>query len=210
MYRPPAFKEDRVEVLHAAIRAHPLGTLVTHGPSGLMANLVPFTLEVGRGGTNLLRAHLSKANLQLAEIEPGAEALVIFQGPEAYITPSWYPAKRQHGKVVPTWNYVVVQAWGSVRVIDDPAWLSAQIDELTGQQEEGMAEPWAVTDAPTDFIASQLKGITGVEILVQRLEGKWKVSQNQTPATRESVAAGLRERNPASAMAQLVENSGSS
>jgi transcriptional regulator len=205
MYRPPAFREDRREVLHTAIRAHPLATLVSNGPAGLLANLVPFTLKALEDGTEVLRAHLAKANPQVAEVRAGADVLVIFQGPQAYITPSWYPSKRQHGKVVPTWNYVVVQAWGQARVIDDPEWLLTQIGELTSQQEAGFPQPWSVADAPPDFIASQLKGISGIEIPVERLEGKWKASQNQSPENRTGVAAGLRELDLASSMATLVE-----
>ncbi|HEY0624431.1 FMN-binding negative transcriptional regulator [Sphingomonas sp.] len=203
MYRPPAFREDRPALLHAAIRAHPLATLVTHGPSGLTANLVPFTLV--EGAPALLRAHLAKANPQLADLRAGGEALVIFQGPQAYVTPAWYPSKQEHGKVVPTWNYILVQAHGRSQVIDDTAWLRAQIDALTAQQEAGRAEPWAVSDAPPEFVAAQLKGISGVEIAIDRIEGKWKASQNQPAANREGVLAGLRALDPASPMAAAME-----
>jgi len=205
MYRPPAFREDRPELLHAAIRAHPLATLVTHGASGLAANLVPFTLVPGEDGPDLLRAHLARANPQLADLRAGGEALVIFQGPQAYVTPSWYPSKREHGKVVPTWNYILVQAHGRPRVIDDADWLRTQIDALTKLQEAGRADPWAVTDAPPDYVAAQLKGIAGVEIAVERIEGKWKASQNQPAANREGVVAGLRAQDPASPMAAAME-----
>lgn len=205
MYRPPAFREDRPELLHAAIRAHPLATLVTHGPSGLTANLLPFTLVPGENGPDLLRAHLAKANPQLADLRAGGEALVIFQGPQAYVTPSWYPSKQEHGKVVPTWNYILVQAHGRPRVIDDADWLRAQIDALTNLQEGGRDDPWTVTDAPPDYVAAQLKGIAGVEIAVDRIEGKWKASQNQPAANREGVVAGLREQDPASLMAAAME-----
>ncbi|WP_343521425.1 FMN-binding negative transcriptional regulator [Sphingomonas sp.] len=205
MYRPPAFREDRPELLHAAIRAHPLATLVTHGPAGLTANLVPFTLVPGEGGPDLLRAHLARANPQLSDLRAGGEALVIFQGPQAYVTPSWYPSKREHGKVVPTWNYILVQAHGRPRVIDDADWLRAQIDALTAQQEADRSEPWAVTDAPPDYVAAQLKGIAGVEIAVERIGGKWKASQNQPAANCEGVVAGLRAQDPASLMAAAME-----
>ena len=208
MYRPPAFREDRPELPPAAIRPHPLATLVTCGASGLLANLLQFTLVAGEGGRDILRAHLARANPQLAELRAGAEALVIFQGPQAYVTPSWYPTKRQHGKVVPTWNYVVVQAWGRPLVIDDPDWLLAQIGALTAQQEQGRAEPWSVADAPADYIGGQLKGIAGIEIPVDRIEGKWKASQNQPAGNRAGVAAGLRELDAGSAMAGLVDQQG--
>lgn len=205
MYRPPAFREDRPELLHAAIRAHPLATLVTHGPSGLTANLVPFTLVSGEGSPDLLRAHLAKANPQLADLRARGEALVIFQGPQAYVTPSWYPSKQEHGKVVPTWNYILVQAHGRPRVIDDTDWLRAQIDALTHLQEAGRDDPWAVADAPADYVAAQLKGIAGVEIAIERIEGKWKTSQNQPAVNHEGVVAGLRGQDPDSAMAAAME-----
>lgn len=204
MYLPPAFREDRPDILHAAITAYPLAMLVTHGVAGLTANLIPFTLAAG-GKRGILRAHLAKSNAQLADLREGLEALVIFQGPEAYITPAWYPAKKEHGKVVPTWNYVVVQARGRPRVIEDADWLLAQIEALTTQQEQDRAAPWAVNDAPADFISGQLKGIAGVEIPIDRLEGKWKFSQNQAAATQASVAAGLRELDPASPMAAIID-----
>jgi transcriptional regulator len=205
MYTPPAFREDRPEVLRSAIRAHPLATLVTADADGLRANLVPFILSEGPDG-DVLRAHMAKANDQLASLRAGAEALVIFQGPEAYITPSWYASKREHGKVVPTWNYVVVQVWGTPRVIDDSGWLLDQLNALTARQESGRPEPWSTADAPESYIAAQLKGITGVEIPVSRIEGKWKASQNQPQANREGVIGGLRA-DGLHAMANTVERS---
>lgn len=192
MYRPPAFREDRIDVLHALMNGHRLATLVTHGPEGLIANLVPFTLDRAHGEFGVLRAHLAKANDQHTALASGAEALVIFQGPESYITPSWYPSKAEHGKVVPTWNYVVVQARGCPQVIDDPVWLRQQIGELTTAQEGQREHPWAVEDAPAPYIDAQLKGIFGIEIPVTRLEGKWKVSQNRPEADRAGVAGGLK------------------
>jgi transcriptional regulator len=193
MYQPPAFREDRLEVLHALIEAHRLGTLVTHGPEGLVANLVPFTLDRNRGEFGVLRAHLARANEQQAALTAGAEALVIFQGAESYITPSWYASKAEHGKVVPTWNYVVVQARGRPQVITNPAWLRTQIGELTQSQEASRSHPWAVGDAPPAYIDAQMKGIFGIEIPIIRLEGKWKASQNRPQADRAGVVEGLRQ-----------------
>jgi transcriptional regulator len=204
MYVPPHFREQRIEVMHALIRAHPLGTLVTHASDGLNANLVPFTLE-GVGEFGLLRAHLAKANDQIAALRESAEVLVVFQGPESYITPSWYAAKAEHGKVVPTWNYAVVQAWGRPRVIDDADWLRAQLEALTGAHEGPRAAPWHVADAPDNFVAAQLKGIVGLEIPVSRIVGKWKVSQNRPEADRRGVSEGLRGEGLSGAMADLVE-----
>src|SRR5438270_12228207 len=163
MYQPTAFREERVETLHELIRAHRLGTLITAGHGGLIANLVPFTLaDAGDKGT--LRAHVAKANDQVGALAAGAETLVVFQGPEAYITPSWYPSKKEHGRVVPTWNYAVVQVRGTPRVIDDTDWLKTQIGALTSAQENRRSEPWKVTDAPESFIEGQLRAIIGVEI----------------------------------------------
>lgn len=204
MYVPPHFREERIEVMHALIRAHPLGTLVTNASDGLNANLVPF-MVTGDGEFGLLRAHLAKANDQIATLRESAEVLVIFQGPESYITPSWYASKAEHGRVVPTWNYAVVQVWGRPRVIDDPDWLRAQVGALTDTHEGPRAAPWQVADAPDNFVAAQLRGIVGLEIPVSRIVGKWKVSQNRPEADRRGVSEGLRGEELSEAMAELVE-----
>lgn len=190
MYAPPAFVEDRPDVLYDLIRTHPLGLLITAGPGGLLANPVPFQLIADPAGA-VLRAHLSRANPQLADID-GADCLVVFQGPHAYVSPSWYATKAETGKVVPTWNYITVQARGQARRIDDPAWLRVQIAALTRGQEAGFTTPWTVEDAPGDFIAAQVKGIVGVEIPVERMDGKWKLSQNRNAADRAGVVDGLQ------------------
>lgn len=194
MYRPPAFREDRPNVLYEAIRTHPFGTLVTYGASGLMANVVPFTLRV-EPTSAILRAHLAKANEQVAHLQEGSPILAIFQGPQAYISPSWYATKREHGKVVPTWNYVIVQVRGTPVIVESQDWLREQIDDLTSTHERGRAEPWSVDDAPADFIAGQMKGIVGLEVPIEEIEGKWKVSQNQPMSNRLGVEAGLRADN---------------
>lgn len=191
MYRPPAFREDRPNILYEAIRIHPLGTLVTYGASGLMANVVPFTLRVDPP-VAVLRAHLARANEQVAHLQEGSPILVIFQGPQAYISPSWYATKREHGKVVPTWNYVIVQVRGTPVIIESQDWLRDQIDELTAIHERGRVEPWSLNDAAADFVAGQMKGIIGLEIPVEGIEGKWKVSQNQPMPNRIGVEHGLR------------------
>ncbi len=211
MYRPAMFREDRPEILHALMRAHPLATLVTAGSQGLEANLLPFLLaEVD--GAWVLRAHLGRANGQLAALREGGPALVIFQGPDAYVSPAWYPSKAEHGKVVPTWNYATVQARGTPRVIEDAAWLRAQIEALTGQQEAGREAPWQVGDAPQDFIEATMRAIIGLEIPIDSLEGKWKVSQNRGEADRAGVVAGLRREGARTgdgeAMAMLVTQGG--
>lgn len=205
MYQPPHFREDRIEVQHGLIRAHPLGLLITAGPNGLMANPIPFLIDAHASEKGTLRGHLARANNQVSELEAADECLIVFQGPHEYVTPSWYATKRETGKVVPTWNYVTVHIWGRPRLIDDAAWLLQQIDDLTNSREQVRREPWQVNDAPEAFVASQIKGIIGVEIPVSRSEGKWKVSQNRPEADRAGVVAGLRELGDAAApMASLV------
>jgi transcriptional regulator len=203
MYQPSAFREERLETLHELIRAHPLATLITAGPAGLTANLVPFILAE-TGGKGTLRAHIAKANDQVEALAGGAETLVIFHGPEAYITPSWYPSKKEHGRVVPTWNYAVVQVRGTPRVVDDAAWLRTQIGALTSAQESRRSEPWNVTDAPEAFIEGQMKAIIGIEIPILTIEGKWKVSQNRSAADRQGVYEGLQAEGGNEDMAKLV------
>jgi transcriptional regulator len=210
MYQPPAFREDRIEVQHALIRAHPLGLLITAGPGGLMANAVPFLVYPEGSGCGTLRAHVSRGNPQWRELTAVEECLVVFQGRQKYITPSWYATKRETGKVVPTWNYVMVQAAGRPRVIEDPEWLRAQIGELTRTHEGLRSAPWAVSDAPADFIGMQIKAIVGVEIEIARICGKWKVSQNRPAADREGVIEGLTAEGEAMAldMAEVVRAEG--
>lgn len=208
MYLPPAFREDKLEALHGLIRANPLATLVSTSPSGITANHVPFTLYSGEGskGFGVLRAHLARANDQALPDGTTVEALAIFLGVDHYITPSWYETKARTGKVVPTWNYIAVHASGPLRVIDDPAWVRRQIEDLTAQHEGRRAAPWAVSDAPADFIAAQLRGIVGIEMDVTQLRGKWKLSQNRSPEDRKGVVEGLvRDADPAgTAMAELI------
>jgi len=192
MYQPPHFREDRLDVQHELIRAHPLGLLVTAGPGGLQANHIPFLIDDVGSGYGKLRAHLARANPQARELSAVEQCLVVFQGPQHYISPSLYQTKRETGKVVPTWNYITVHAWGRPRVIDDAAWLRQQIEELTRHNEASRVAPWQVSDAPDAFVAAQIKGIIGLEIPIERIEGKWKVSQNRPAADRAGVVAGLK------------------
>ncbi|MFO1037210.1 MAG: FMN-binding negative transcriptional regulator [Geminicoccaceae bacterium] len=210
MYQPAHFREDRIEVQHALIRAHPLGLLVTQGEGGLEANPIPFLLDPAAGPLGTLRAHVARANPQWRTLDPAREALIVFQAVDSYVTPSWYASKREHGKVVPTWNYAIVQAWGRPRVIEDAEWLRGQVGELTDRQEAERARPWAVSDAPDPFVAVQLKGIVGIEIPIARIEGKWKASQNRPPADREGVAEGLAAQGDEAsrAMAEMVRERG--
>jgi transcriptional regulator len=206
LYIPKFNEETRVEVLHGLIGSQPLATLVTMGASGLIATHLPMVLSPGENAPDILRGHVSRANPQWRELDASVEALAIFAGTEHYITPSWYPEKFEDGKVVPTWNYAVVHVYGSVRLVEDPGWLLTHLKSLTAQHESAFARPWAVTDAPEDYIASQLRGIVGIEIPVRRMEGKWKVSQNKSEQTRESIEKGLEDLGtPASvAMRDLV------
>ncbi len=205
MYQPPHFREDRRDVQHALIKAHSLGLLITAGPEGLQANYIPFLIDAQASDNGTLRAHLARANPQLRELAAVEECLVVFQGPQAYVSPSLYPSKRETGKVVPTWNYITVQAWGRARVMDDANWIRGQIDDLTRHKEADRAAPWNVADAPDTFLTSQIKAIVGLEIPILRIEGKWKVSQNRVATDAAGVAAGLRgEGEEADAVAAAV------
>ena len=207
MYLPSHFEETRAEVLHELIWRHPLGTLVTFGADGLNANHVPFEFDPHPAPLGTLRAHVARANPVWREFSKEVEPLVIFQGPQIYITPSWYPTRKETGKVVPTFNYIVVHAYGAMRAIEDAAWLRNFVGKLTDRFESPRAQPWAITDAPEDFIAMQLRAIVGIEIQLTRLIGKWKTSQNRPAADQEGVVAGLRESDAAvaQAMAAAIE-----
>ncbi len=208
MYQPPLFREDDIEVQHALIRAHPLGLLITAGASGLIANAIPFHLDAGASERGTLRLHFARANPQWRDIEAGAAPLIVFQGADSYVTPSWYETKRETGKVVPTWNYAMVQVRGAARVIDDADWLMAQISALTTQHEQPREKPWAVGDAPEAYVRAQMRGIVGIEIEITAIEGKWKVSQNRPVADREGVAAGLDDAGDQAEMTGLVRRYG--
>ena len=190
MYEPPHFIEVDPETLHALIRAHPLGLLISSDANDLQANAVPFSLKPDMGTKGTLQAHVARANPQWQHLKDGARALVVFQGPDAYVTPSWYATKKEHGKVVPTWNYAMVQVRGHVTIHEEPEWLLPQITALTNANEIGRAEPWAVTDAPERYIAAQMRGIVGIEIAIDDIRGKWKVSQNRSEADKRGAAEG--------------------
>jgi transcriptional regulator len=207
MYQPPHFREDRTAVQHALIRAHPLGLLITAGPAGLQANAVPFLIDSDASDKGTLRAHLARANPQLRELATVDECLVVFQGPQHYITPSWYPTKREIEKVVPTWNYITVHAWGRPQIVDHANWLRQQVGELTASQEDARSEPWSVDDAPADYVAGQLKAIVGIEIPIARIEGKWKVSQNRPAIDQVGVIAGLRSEGSEPMASAVAERS---
>ncbi len=209
MYQPAHFREDRRAVQHALIRAHSLGLLVTSGPAGLQANHIPFLVDDDNSEHGTFRAHLARANPQARELAAVSECMVVFQGPQIYISPSLYPTKHEHGKAVPTWNYITVHAWGRPRVVDDAAWLRRQIEDLTTHNEATLTAPWKVSDAPEFYVAAMIKGIVGVEIPIDRIEGKWKVSQNRPEVDRAGVVAGLRNGGQtAEAMSDLVAERG--
>ena len=207
MYQPAHFVEDDIATLYALIRAHPLGLLISADANDLLANPVPFLLKPDAGPKGVLQTHVARANPQWQHLKDGAKALVVFQGPQAYVTPSWYAAKKEHGKVVPTWNYIMVQVRGSVTVHDDADWLHAQITALTKAHEGERAEPWAVGDAPERYIDMQKRAIVGIEIVIEDIRGKWKVSQNRSDADIAGVAEGY-ETGGDSAMAEIVRNYG--
>ncbi len=203
MYCPAHFAETDAAAVHALIREHPLATLVTLGENGLNADPIPLILETAADGTTVLRGHVARANPVWQTLRPEIDALAVFHGPEAYITPSWYPTKREHGKAVPTWNYTVVHARGPLRVIQDADWLRRQVEALTQQQESAFAEPWAVNDAPADYVEKMLAAIVGIELAITSLEGKRKASQNQPAGNRAGVVAGLCEQGRTDAAAQI-------
>jgi transcriptional regulator len=189
VYIPPLFKEDRIAVLHDAIRRAGLATLVTLTPDGLIASHVPMLLDAALGPYGVLVGHLARPNPQARGTI--GQALAIFQGPEAYISPSWYATKQKDSKVVPTWNYVAIHAYGTLEFFDDPGRLRRVVTQLTERHEDGRPEPWAVTDAPAGYIDGMLKGIVGFALPIARLEGKTKMSQNRPAEDRAGVIAGL-------------------
>jgi len=204
MYEPPLHRQDDLAAQHDLIRRRPLGLLVSHGPQGLVANAIPFLVDAGASKFGTLSAHMARANGQWRDLAGAGEALVVFQGAEHYVSPSWYATKRETGKVVPTWNYVMVQARGTPRVIEDEAWLRRQIAALTHSQESSRPAPWAVGDAPEDFVAAMVRQIVGVEIEIADIRGKWKASQNRNAADRAGVVEGLTADGDASGLAMAA------
>lgn len=207
MYIPKHFAEPEIAVLHQLMRAYPLSTLVTLSPSGLNADAIPLHLSPEPSPFGTLRGHVARANPLWKDTMGNTEVLAIFHGPDAYITPSWYPTKAETGKAVPTWNYAVAHAYGTLRVVEDSAWLRAHLDALTAHNEAAFPEPWQLDDAPPDFIEKMMGAIVGVEIVITRLIGKWKTSQNQSAQNQAGVVCGLRTGThpEALAMAALIE-----
>jgi len=199
VYIPPAFREERTEVLQAFIQRHPLGALVCVTAEGLTANHIPMIFASRPGGVQVLRGHLARGNSLWKSVESDAAVLVIFGGADHYLSPSWYPAKQEHGKVVPTWNYSVVHAHGTIRFTDVKSQTLEYVTELTQSQEGSRYEPWQVSDAPAQYIDQQLSGILTFEITVNRLIGKFKASQHRAAAERQSVRVALAAEGYAAA-----------
>lgn len=208
MYQPPLFREERPEVLHALLRSHPLALLiVVAGDGEAYANTIPLLFDPDASEKGTLFGHMARANPQWKMLAEAGRALAVFQGPQAYVTPSWYVTKQETGKVVPTWNYAMVQVRGTVRIHEDAGWLRQHVGKLTASHEETRVNPWTVEDAPEAFIQSQLKGIVGLEVEIAGIEGKWKVSQNRPTVDRHGVDAGFTQQGD-DAMAGLVKEYG--
>ncbi len=208
MHVPKHFEPKDTESMQALIREYPLGTMVSVGARGLSANHIPFELEKVPSPYGSLIGHVARANPVWREVSGEVGAIVIFQGANAYISPSWYPSKQLTQKVVPTWNYVAVHAYGEIRVIEDASWLRGHVERLTNRQESAFDHPWSVSDAPTEFTDKMLGAIVGIEIKIKRLEGMWKASQNRSEQDREGVIDGLCSHGISGTglMAEYVEN----
>jgi len=193
MYQSDHFRIDDLPSIYALMRARPLAAFISAGPAGLFATHLPTVLKSDEP-YGVIECHFARANPHRKDLAHSSEALMIFQGPEGYITPNWYPSKIEHGKVVPTWNYAIVHAYGRAEMIEDAVWLRRHVAELTAQQEEGEARPWALSDAPDAYVAAMLRGIVGCRFVITRLEGKWKMSQNRGTKDREGVGRGLSQR----------------
>ena len=189
MYAPASFRESRIDVLQDLMRAYPFATVVANGANGFVANHMPFEVI----GDALLHGHVARGN-ELATMD-GADVLLIFQGPDGYISPNWYPSKHETGREVPTWNYAVVHVHGRLQVIDDVAWKRALLDALTDHHEASQPSPWRVADAPADHIEKSLKAIVGIAVTIERIEGKFKLSQNHPARNQAGVVEGLRWRD---------------
>lgn len=205
-YIPKHFEVTDIGALHGLIRRHPLGALVTMTDEGPDANHIPFLVSPEPAPFGTLHGHVARANPVWRDAHADTDALVIFQGDDRYISPTWYPTKHETRQAVPTWNYVIVHAHGRVRFIDDAAWLRRHLEALTHEHESGRSVPWAITDAPADYVEQMARALVGVEITVSRLSGKWKVSQNRSERDRRGVIEGLTEEGTPSAlsMADLV------
>ncbi|WP_252273741.1 FMN-binding negative transcriptional regulator [Pseudomonas subflava] len=196
MYTPASFRQDDLAALHAQMRDNPFALLTSVGSEGVQASHLPLLLEPGEGEFGTLYGHFARANPHWREMQGGTEALAVFSGPDAYISPGWYPAKAEHGKVVPTWNYIAVHARGPVELIEQPERLLQIVSRLSDQHESGRARPWAVSDAPRDYIDTMLRAIVGFALPIRRLDGKWKLGQNRPAADQAGVRDSLANSSP--------------
>ena len=208
LYVPKPFEENNRGPQRALIERAPLGALVIHTEQGLVANHIPFVYREGRsnGERDVLCAHIPRANPLSGQFDAAGACLVIFNGPDGYVSPSWYATKPEHGKVVPTWNYAVVHVHGHARIVDDEQWVANQIEALTDGHERPRSEPWTVADAPAEYTRALLKTLVGLEVQIERVEGKIKASQNQPERNRQSVLEALREEQPDTDFAQLMRS----
>ena len=195
MYIPSHNHETDLTVLHHLIQENPLATMVTLTPAGLEANHIPVILSKDEGDFGILRCHVARKNLIWQNFDPSLEVLAIFHGPAGYISPSWYPSKKKHGKVVPTWNYATVHAYGNITIKEDKDWLLGHLNALSDQNEAQFNNPWAVSDAPADYINKMIPAIVGIEINITRISGKWKMSQNKNKADAAGVINGTKSTN---------------
>ena len=201
MYLPAHFAETRIDVLQRFIAEHPLGMLVTLGADGLDANHLPVEYDPSPAPRGTLRMHVARANPVWKNFSEGVEALLVLQGPQAYVSPSWYASKKETGKVVPTYNYMVVHAHGTLTAIEDHAWLRGLVERLTNRHESVMPAPWKVGDAPEPYVDQMLAAIVGLELSITRITGKWKLSQNRSASDRDGVARGLADATDPQAVA---------
>jgi transcriptional regulator len=203
MYIPKLHEVSDLRVLHALVRAHPLGTWATQGDGELIVNHVPFLLDHSQGPYGLLRCHVARANSVWQLFSKTVPSVVVFHGPNAYVSPSWYPSR--HGTVVPTWNYTVVHAHGIPAIVEEQSRLIEHLTELTASQESSQADPWRLSDAPAEFIEQMSRQVVAIEIPISMMFGKWKVGQNRAPTDRGDVAAALRGKNDEQELANLVD-----
>jgi transcriptional regulator len=199
LYLPPHFEQTDADAVREVVEAFPFATLITTGTDGIVANHIPLQWAPDESEHGVLRGHVARNNDVWRLTDPDIEVLAVFQAPDSYVTPNWYRSKEETHRVVPTWNYAVVHAYGGIRFIDDPKWLRGVLGRLTRDMEAGEATPWRMAQAPADYLETQLDSIVGVEIEISRILAKWKMSQNRTDADREGVALGLRARGDAAA-----------
>lgn len=206
MYSPAHLAECRLEVMHGLMKSHPLAALVTLTSEGIDANHIPMHLSEHIQPYGVLQGHVARANPVWNAFKPEFEALAIFQGPDAYISPAWYAAKKETGKVVPTWNYITVHAYGTLQIHDDPIWLRSELEHLVNDHESDFEEPWQISDAPEEYIQKMMEAIVGIEIVITRLVGKWKISQNQSASDQQRVGIALKHvgSSKSNAMADLI------